>query len=368
MNIALVTDSFLPGIGGTEKVVLSLAKSLSKFNNVLVVAPDYKDNGCDLALPFKVVRVKSLAFTKNDFWATPKLDKNLLKALNEFKPEIIHVHTLGKLCGFMVNYGRKFNIPTIVSIHTKYKYCWKNNLKFSFLANYVVWRGINRARKATVVTAVSESMKTELLSYNLKRDILVIRNGYDVESRIDKKDFNFSKLNLLFVGLVSEIKNLQFTLKALKLAKEKGVDFEFTVVGRGKIEKFTSLSKKLGILDRVKFLGEIKDRDTLNKQYKNAHLILFPSLFDSDGLIVLEGANYGVPSLVIENSGASERIINNVSGFTAPNDVVKYSDKIVELYKNKNLLEGITEMPACKSVEQTAREYFNLYMKVINKK
>ena len=107
MRIALFTDSFLPGIGGTENVVLKLATELSKTHQVMVVAPNYHKFYDDDALPFKVVRSRSIKVSKNECWAMPGLGKRVKNALDEFKPDVLHAHTLGTMAGFANKYAKK---------------------------------------------------------------------------------------------------------------------------------------------------------------------------------------------------------------------------------------------------------------------
>lgn len=73
LRIALFTDSFVPGIGGTENVVLRLATEFSKTDEVLVVAPDYHKPFDDSALPFKVVRSRGLKVSKKRSLGVPRL-------------------------------------------------------------------------------------------------------------------------------------------------------------------------------------------------------------------------------------------------------------------------------------------------------
>ena len=126
MKIALFTDSFLPGIGGTENVVLKLAEEYSKNNQVTVFAPSYhKPYEQVLDLAFKVIRAPSIRTSKNDFWAQPHLSRTVKRALNEFKPDVIHAHTIGMMAGYANAYAKKYGVPIIYTIHTKYKYCFK---------------------------------------------------------------------------------------------------------------------------------------------------------------------------------------------------------------------------------------------------
>mgnify|MGYP002728972828 FL=1 len=69
--------------------------------------------------------------------------------------------------------------------------------------------------------------------------------------------------------------------------------------------------------------------------------MLFPSVFDSDGLVVCEAGNMGTPSLTLEGTGASERITDGVNGFTAPNSVEEYAAKIISVMSDRQNLRRV---------------------------
>ncbi len=371
MKIALFTDSFLPGVGGTENAVMNYAKELSKNHQVMVLAPDYKREFDDNAYPFKIVRSKSIKITENDFWAMPKISRAMKKSLDEFKPDILHTQTLGMMADFANCYGKKRNIPVVCTAHTKYRYCYVHDLKSSLLANMVIRRIIKRVNKADVSCAVSHSMAQELKSYGSKKQAIIIRNGGEKKVAEYVKPLSIPRFNFIFVGLVSTIKNIDFTLRALAIVKKERADFTFTVVGRGPDEKkLKKLTEKLGLSDNVVFTGVIRDRVKLSEYYAQSNLFLFPSVFDTDGLVILEAANYGTPTLVLENTGASERITDGKTGFTSKPTEKDYAQKIIDLMQDKEKLFEIGKNATSifAGWEQTAKQYVELYEKLLNGK
>ncbi len=371
MRIAIFTDSFLPGVGGTEQAVFNFARALSENHEVMVLAPKYRRPFDDNAYPFKIVRAKSIKITDNDFWAMPAISKTLKKELKTFNPEILHTQTLGMMAGFANSYGKKHNIPVICTSHTKYRYCYVHDLKSKLLAEMVVKRIIKRANNADALCAVSYSMAEELKSYGAKKDALVIRNGGekrtpDYSKPSDKKIFNF-----VYVGLVSTIKNIDFTLRALALVKKERSDFTFTIIGRGPDEKkLKKLTQKLGLNDNVVFAGVVRNREELNKYYKLADLFLFPSVFDSDGLVILEASNFGTPTLVLEGTGASERLTDGVTGFISGEGENAYAQKIIELMNDRDKITeaGKNASEIFSSWNNTASEYLKVYKKLTDEK
>ena len=116
LTIYTIADSFLPHIGGMEKVAEFSAIQLGKNNNSMIFAPKVK--GYEDNLPIQVYRVKSIPIEKPKLmFALPGLDCKLKKFVKNNPPDIIHVHNQSPLCKWFLKYGKKHNIPTFMTIH-----------------------------------------------------------------------------------------------------------------------------------------------------------------------------------------------------------------------------------------------------------
>ncbi len=370
MKIALFTDSFLPGSGGTENVVLRLATELSKQHSVMVFAPDYHRESGDAARPFAVVRAKSIKITGNDFWAMPAVTKRVKVALDSFAPDIIHTHTLGMMADYANKYGKKHGIPVVCTVHTKYKYCYEHAVKIPFIVNMVINRIAKRAINATRVTAVSNSMAKELREYGYKGDITIVKNGHDVKSITAVPSGKDHRFTLLYVGLLIDYKNLGFSFEVLKELKQRRDDFVFYVVGAGPDgDKYKKRVKKLGLQDNVVFTGRITDREKLYQIYANADLMLFTSIVDTDGLVLLEGAEAGTPALVLEGTGSAERYVDGKSAFIVKNDKAAVVEKLSFLIDNPQIVKDVAKnaLNVFASWEVISGEYLGIYREEIEK-
>jgi len=372
LKIAIFTDNFLPGTGGTESVVLRLGSELSKQHQVMVFAPDYHRFFDESKLPFKVVRANSIPITENDFWAMPKISGNLKKQLNDFKPDVVHSHTMGMMADFANEYAKKNNIPSILTAHTNYKVCYERALKVPFMVNAVVKRIIKRPKKADRVTAVSNYMANQLHVWGLKeKDVTVVKNGHDKSHTVTTEKKIDDKFNLVYLGLVIKYKNVKFSLDALKELKKYTDNFTYHVIGEGPDKKrFMRYAKKIGIGENVIFHGRITDRNLLFSHLENADAMLFTSVYDTDGLVLLEGAEAGAPSIVIENTGASERITDGVNGYVVANDVNALAKKIFDLMGDREAVKKVGERATeifC-SWKEIADQYYKIYLEEIAKK
>ncbi|MBQ8426784.1 MAG: glycosyltransferase [Clostridia bacterium] len=372
MKIAIFTDSFLPSIGGTENAVCRFATVLSEEHEVMVFAPNGHKEIDDGAFPFKVARAKSIGVTKNDFWAHPNLSGKMKKALNDFKPDVVHSHTVGMMASFANKYAKKHDIPSISTIHTKFRYCYKDALKVSLFAEILLRYVMRRPKNADRVCTVSNSMITELKSYGLKRnDVIVIKNGNDEKANTVHKQVKDGVFKLLFVGRIIDYKNIRFSIDCLKELKKIRSDFVFNLVGRGPhIKKFTKYAKKCGLEENVKFLGAITDRVKLKEIYADSDLFFFTSIFDNDGLVVMEAAGEGTPSLVLKDTGASERITDGETGFLVEANAKAVADKISFLMDNRELLStvGAKSSSIFTSWQEAVDAYVDIYKQEIEKK
>ena len=86
-------------------------------------------------------------------------------------------------------------------------------------------------------------------------------------------------------------------------------------VGKGPDQKpLKRKAEELGLMGKCIFTGPVYDRNALRAWNTRADLFLFPSTFDTNGLVVREAAACGLASLLIEGSCAAEDITQGRNG------------------------------------------------------
>ncbi|MFD1064151.1 glycosyltransferase family 4 protein [Winogradskyella litorisediminis] len=111
------------------------------------------------------------------------------------------------------------------------------------------------------------------------------------------------------------IKGLDYTLEALQLLKQKGVKFNYTIIGEG--SEYESLRYALHELDlenEVSFLGKLSHETTL-EHLKNTDIYLQYSHTEGFCNAVLEAQAMGCLCVVSDGGGLPENIIDNTTGF-----------------------------------------------------
>lgn len=143
-------------------------------------------------------------------------------------------------------------------------------------------------------------------------------------------------VRLVTVARLSEPrKNVHLVLKAL--SKLKAYDFHYTVVGDGYLRtELVALAQQLGLAERVYFPGSLR-REALRELLREADLfILTPSVLpyshEGFGLVYLEAAACGVPSLAVRLAGAAEAVAERESGFFVEKPAVEEITKALHAF------------------------------------
>ena len=379
MKVLEVLDCYYPKFDGPCSVITNYVKSFLKQEDVdakIVVPkfPKYVDNQ-----NFEIYRVKSVPSSEGYRCALPAIDSRLKKFLKENNFDIIHIHSPFTMCSFFAKYGKKHNIPTIFTFHTKYKEDFERTLKTKSLQKFMMKYIMNNINKVDYVWTVSDGAAECLKEYGYKNDIKVIRNGTDLvypnnDVELIKQVRKLYKLKeddfvLLSVGRIVENKKLQLLIDALKIVKEKNRKFKLLIVGAGSYEK--ELKEKVAksqLQNEIIFTGKIMDRELLSAHYLAADLFAFPSTFDTASLAPIEAAALKLPTIMNKNCSTAEIITNNVNGVLVEESPESWSEKICELIDNRSILENmkkITYKEVYRSWDSVAEEVAKNYKLII---
>lgn len=378
LKVLEVLDCYYPKFDGPCLVITSYSKSFLKMGiDARVVVPEFPKYEDDQ--PFEVIRVKSIPSKEGYRCALPACDRKLKKFLKENKFDIIHVHSPFTMCGFFAKYGKKNNIPTIFTFHTKYKEDFERTLKLKFLQNFMMRYILNNVNKVDYVWTVSDGAADCLREYGYGKDIEVIRNGTDlvypdndtelIKQVNEKYGLAEDETVFLSVGRIVENKKLQLALNALKLVAERGLKFKYVIVGAGSYEEqLKRLVADLELQDYVIFAGKIMDRSLLSAHYLRADLFIFASTFDTASLAPIEAAALKLPSLMNRACSTAEIITDGVNGYLAEETAEAWAEKILEIMQDKPKLKSMKETTyeqVYKSWDEVAEEVYGHYKRIV---
>ena len=163
------------------------------------------------------------------------------------------------------------------------------------------------ARSGRIV-AVSDPLRDEVIGMGFPPDrVVTIHNGVDL-SRFRPGPGDRARFGLpegvptgIFVGdIQTSRKNLDSVLKAL--AVTPGV--HLAVVGTAEGSAFPAMAERLGVGDRCHFLGFMRP-DGVAAAFRSADFFIFPSRYETSGLVLLEAAATGLPVITAASVGAA---------------------------------------------------------------
>jgi len=209
---------------------------------------------------------------------------------------------------------------------------------------YLKWITKYQLKTASKLIAVSNSTKTDLIKKAGidSKKIEVIYEGFDknlfkpVKGDVlinSLKEFDLVPLEyFLFVGTIQPRKNLERLIKAFSInSLARSPKTKLIIVGsKGWLyDDIFKLPKKLGIEEKVKFLGRVEDKQ-LPALYSGAIALIFPSLFEGFGLPIIEAQASGCPVL-----------ISNVSSMP---EIAGKGALFVNPYSLEDIIRGIREI------------------------
>ena len=142
-------------------------------------------------------------------------------------------------------------------------------------------------------------------------------------------------------------KGIRIILDALAALKDRGLDFRMVFVGSGQDElSIKAYCEKLRLSDRVIFVGKVYDREVINAWYCRADLFLFPSDFDTNGLVVREAAACSLPAVLLRGSCAAEGVTDCKDGYLIEKSAASLAVLLATEGRDVNKMRAVGEAAA----------------------
>lgn len=322
LNVCLLNDSFPPVIDGVGNTVINYANIIkNKLGNAFVAVPDYPNAQDDY--DFKVFRYPSLPTEKLSAGYRAGISTNIPNLAKLIDEDIDIIHTHCPLAStFLARCLRQVtNKPIVLTYHTKYDIEIQEAVHSKLLQKAATKVLIDNISACDEVWAVSKGAADSLKALGYKGKVIVMANGVDFEvgrvpqERIDeiRKQYHIKDgvITYLFVGRMKWYKGIKIILDALKMLDNNHKDFQMVFVGNGEnFDDIQHYAKSLGLQDKCIYTNAIYDREVLKAIYCACDLFLFPSSFDTNGIVVREAAASSVGSVLIKGSCAAEDVID----------------------------------------------------------
>ena len=382
LSVCLLNDSFPPVIDGVSNAVINYAEIIQrKYGNVVIgtpKVPEYVDN-----YPFPVYRYPSINTTKLvGYRAGYPFDANVINAMEKEKIDIIHSHCPIMSTLLARTLRKTKDVPIILTYHTKFDIDLRKAVKSNLIQTMSLRFLEQNIYACDEVWAVSHGAGENMRNLGYYGDYVVMENGVDFpKGRASADEISALKAKygipeglpvFLFVGRLRWYKGIKIILDGLKIAREHGEDFRMLIVGDGndrdEMEKYT---EELGLTDVCIYTGAISDRKLLKVYFCAADLFLFPSTYDTNGIVVREAAACSLGSMLIRESCAAEDVKDGRNGIFIDENAESLSAAVINACHNLEGAHTIGENAAndlYMSWEDSVAKAYERYQIVLDRK
>lgn len=324
MRLLIVSSEFPPGPGGIGTHAHQMAAQLEKIGwEVKVLArQDYASvdevTTFNARQPFEIIHLEPMSSAVGEFLYR---GKQLLDAINQFKPNVLLVSgermawlvalltLLRPQPWVMVGHGTEFKVGSGLSAQfSRWAFSRANSIIcVSEFTRGVMQRAGVAPRHSPVIPNGADDTAFDMLPVD--------------EVRRFRESLGFADACLLLtVGHVTSRKGQDIVIRAMPAVLEKFPNAHYLIVGLPtKREEFEALAQQLGVADHVHFLGRQSNDDVI-RFMNTADLFVITSRYTRDGdfegygIVVIEAAMCGTPSVVARGSGLTEAIEDGVTG------------------------------------------------------
>ncbi len=323
MNIVMMTNTYLPHVGGVANSVSTCAAELKKRgHHVLVVAPEYEHAVEDEA---DVIRLPAIQhFNGSDFAVVVPIHGFLSRHIERFQPDLIHSHHPFLIGNTAVRVAKKFDLPLVYTHHTMFEqYTHYVPVGFEKLKLFVIRLSTGYANMADVVIVPSASIAEILRQRGVTTPIEVVPTGIDLGRFAEGDGQAFRQRHHIpidvpligHVGRLAPEKNLEFLCQSVGLYLQNAPRVHFVVIGYGPSEpSMKAIFSRLSVLDRVHFVGKLKDRSLVDGYYA-MDVFVFSSKSETQGLVLAEAMACGVPVVALDAPGVREVVNHGQNGY-----------------------------------------------------
>lgn len=353
-TIAFITNNYTPYSGGVvSSIDATVVQLRDQGHDVFIICPDFLGKKHDD--PEGVIRIPSLVRFKhkqNHMMIPWRPKRHLHQIFERLKPDVIHIHHPFLLGPMAVAWAQKRNIKTVFTYHTIYEQYLHYLPLPAWVSKPVVTKLVLQfCRSVDQIIVPSAGIKTYLAAHEIE-NTTIIPSG--VQEHFLGQSFVPKKLQppyrLLYVGRFVKEKNIAVLLDVMRQLPDT---FMLTLVGYGEyLEQLKTYAYETSNLspDRVQFVIK-PDQQTLGDLYTNAHLFLFPSQSDTQGLVLAESMASSTPVIALDGVGQRDVIKEGENGFIV-HSLDEMRDRIIQVVSDDELYEKFQQV-----AWQTAQSY-----------
>jgi glycosyltransferase involved in cell wall biosynthesis len=354
------------GVGGTERLVVSIAQRLTAEYSVGIVCLDSRGALWEECLQ-SGIELFCVERTPGSSLGNFGRFNSIVAA---FRPDIVHAHqytpfffaavrkisSLMKFRLIFTEHGRNF--PDVISSKRKFanKYLLKQADAFTGVSQFTI-------KSLRDVEGVSEDIELIYNGVNAQRFLEEPRKSIRRELSIPD-----NKHIVAVVGSLREVKNPMFVLRAFELVKKTLDEVVLVYLGEGPLrDSLYTYAVEHGLESEVFFAGV---RVPATPYFHQFSTLVLASHQEAASLAILEAMHLKVPVIVSDRGGSPELVGNNDTGLVVECDNDReLGSAIIQVLSDESWAKQITEAAQVEvstrfSFDNMLNSYQRLYEKL----
>lgn len=230
-------------------------------------------------------------------------------------------------------------VPVIAFIHEVADEIWDYMYKWPIASiGKLLERWAFRWYRRCLIWTDAPSTINELVGLGIPKNQCYAIPCPIVKQNITNSEKKEKQPTYIFVSRVVRMKGIEEVLKAFSFIIKEQRAANLWIVGSGKasyIRELKRMAEEYGIIKHVEFFGSVSEQEKYIRMAR-AHLLLHGSVKEGWGLVVLEAASVGTPSVVYNVAGLKDVVRDRKTGIViktnSPQDMAR---EAVRLYWDK---------------------------------
>ncbi|HEY8990907.1 MAG TPA: glycosyltransferase [Luteolibacter sp.] len=369
MKICMMTNTYLPHIGGVARSVSTFSDEYLKHGHqVLVVAPEFAGKPLPKRAAAIVERVAAIQnFNGSDFSVRLPLAAALSARIDAFQADILHAHHPFLLGDTALRVAATKNVPIVFTHHTRYEdYTHYVPFDSPALKEVAINLSTEFANLCDGAIAPSESIAKLIQKRGVTVPVRVVPTGIDVKAFASGDGARFRKKLKIparafvvgHVGRLAPEKNLGYLAEAVARFVKTKPQARFLVVGGGPSEdEIRRTFAQHGVAHRLILAGKFTGR-ALADAYNAMDIFAFASFSETQGMVLAEAMAAGRPVVALNASGVREVVRHKRNGFLlrAHTPAKTFARQLARLHADSKLRRTFSA-EARRTAEKFSREH-----------
>jgi len=345
LTILIAADTYPPHVNGAAQFGYRLAKGMTaRGHNVHVLAcrPGKGASYSEFSEEATVHRLRSHSVPTHEYFRITfpwEIKKEIGLLFDRIQPDVVHIQSHYMIGEHVLYEAVQRGIRVVATNHFM-----PENLNpflpfpqwFKDIIGRISWKDMGKVMgQADVVTTPTPLAAKAMHQHAFLRKVLPLSNGIDAaayELRPDETVERHASPTALFVGRLAEEKHVDVLIDAVAKTP-KDLDIHLEVVGGGEVRPALEAQvARLGLTDRVRFLGMATDAD-LRRAYITADVFCMAGTAELQSLVTLEAMSASTPVLLANAMALPHLVREGENGYLfTPNDSDDLAAKLARVF------------------------------------